>query len=82
MTVVYVVRGFSGRHYIGMTDDLDRRLIEHRSGHTYTTRRLGGDLILMAQRAFASRQESAQVERQLKSWQNPAEAAAYFDLPG
>ena len=65
-----------------MTDDLDRRLFEHRTGHTYTTRRLGGDLILVAQRAFATRQEAAQVERRLKSWKSPGKATAYLNLPG
>ena len=36
---VYVLQGT--RHYIGSTIDLDRRLVEHRSGHTHTTRRIG-----------------------------------------
>ncbi len=45
---VYVLRGFSGRHYIGQTNDLVVRLRQHRSGQTYTTARLGAQIELVA----------------------------------
>ncbi len=38
MAWVYILLGSGGRHYIGSTTDLDRRLDQHRSGHTYSTR--------------------------------------------
>jgi putative endonuclease len=73
---VYILQGNSGRHYIGMTDDLRRRLAEHSRGHTHTTKRLGGDLRLVARREFPTRVEAAAFERKLKSWKNPAKAVA------
>ncbi|MDQ3414492.1 MAG: GIY-YIG nuclease family protein, partial [Verrucomicrobiota bacterium] len=41
MAGVYILKGSTGRHYIGSTVDLEQRLEQHRRGHTYTTRRLG-----------------------------------------
>jgi tRNA/rRNA methyltransferase/putative endonuclease len=50
MAWVYILRGKSGRHYIGSTDDLERRLAEHQRGSNHTTRRLGGEVELVASR--------------------------------
>jgi hypothetical protein len=41
MAWLYILRGSTGRHYIGSTTNLERRLSEHRSGGTHTTQRLG-----------------------------------------
>ena len=76
---VYMLRGDNGRHYIGMTSDLTRRFEQHQRGHTHTTRRLGGVLQLLASKPFASREEAAAVERQLKAWKNPAKAQEFLD---
>ena len=78
MFTVYLLRGANGRHYLGQTTDLDARLAQHRRGHTYTTRRLGGELTLVAHRAFPSRSEAVRVERLLKNWKNPVKAAEYL----
>ncbi|HWA27022.1 MAG TPA: GIY-YIG nuclease family protein [Lacunisphaera sp.] len=75
---VYILRGASGRHYIGQTSDLPARLAQHLGGHTHTTRRLGGNVQLLASRAFATRAEAANAERMLKSWKNPAKALAWL----
>jgi hypothetical protein len=48
MAWVYILRGSSDRHYIGSAVDLDATLAQHRRGHTYTTRRLGESLELVA----------------------------------
>lgn len=37
---VYVLRDSDGKLYKGMTNNLSRRLKEHRSGHTRTTSRM------------------------------------------
>ena len=62
-----------------MTSDLPRRFAQHRRGHTHTTRRLGGELELLASRAYATRSEAAAVERKLKAWKNPLKARAFLD---
>lgn len=78
MFTVYVLRGASGRHYIGQTNDLAVRLAQHRAGQTHTTRRLGGALELVANREFPTREEALQAERMLKRWKNPAKAMAFL----
>ncbi len=72
MVWVYILRGSSGRHYIGSTDNLERRLLEHRHGGTHTTARLGGDLLLVASKQVASVGEARRIERELKRKKNPA----------
>ncbi|MFA5022662.1 MAG: GIY-YIG nuclease family protein [Candidatus Paceibacterota bacterium] len=41
MFTVYVLKDISGKIYKGMTNNLERRLKEHRSGHTVTTSKMG-----------------------------------------
>jgi predicted GIY-YIG superfamily endonuclease len=48
MAWVYMLRGASGRHYIGSTTHLGWRIEEHRRGHTHTTKRLGGEVEIVA----------------------------------
>jgi putative endonuclease len=71
MAWVYIVRGKSGRHYIGSTDDLDRRITEHQRGSNHTTHRLGGEIELIAQRQLSSMAEAHVLERELKRKKNP-----------
>ncbi len=79
MFSVYILKGASGRHYIGQTSDMASRLAQHRAGHTHTTRRLGGDLVLVAHRGFDSRAEALRIERMLKAWKNPAKAIDFLN---
>ena len=79
---VYLLHGYSGRHYIGMTSNQQRRLAQHREGHTYTTRQLGGDLQLLASNEYATRREAAAAERKLKAWKNPAKVLAFLTNHG
>ncbi len=71
MAWVYILRGESGRHYIGSTDNLDRRLREHAQGGTHTTHRLGGQLALIAAKELPSMAEARALERALKRKKNP-----------
>ena len=75
---VYVLKGDSGRHYLGMTAELERRLAQHRQEYTYTTRRLGGNLQLVASKACSTREEAVTLERRLKAWKNTAKVIAYL----
>jgi len=71
MAWVYILRGKSGRHDIGSTDDLRRRLSENQRGSNHTTRRLGGDVILVASRQLSAMAEARTLESQLKRKKNP-----------
>ena len=41
MFTVYVLKDTDGKLYKGLTNNLKRRLAEHRSGHTVTTSKMG-----------------------------------------
>jgi putative endonuclease len=78
MNVVYMLRGTSGRHYIGSTSNLAQRLEAHHRGNTATTKRLGHPLILVAFKEFPHAEEARRAERTLKAWKNPAKALGYL----
>jgi predicted GIY-YIG superfamily endonuclease len=67
MAWVYILQGATGRHYIGSTVDLDARFAQHLRGHTATTRRLGGELRIVAKKEMETLQQARKVERFLKS---------------
>jgi predicted GIY-YIG superfamily endonuclease len=71
MPWVYILRGSSGRHYIGSAIDLQARIAQHRRGHTHTTRRLGQELQLVATKQVKTVQEARTIERTLKAKKNP-----------
>jgi len=71
MAWVYILRGSSGRHYIGSTVDLDARVAQHERGHTATTKRLGAKLEIVAAKKFPSLTEARRIERALKNKKNP-----------
>jgi len=71
MAWTYMLRGSSGRYYIGSTTDLTRRLAEHRRGHTHTTKRLGDVLEVAGALELPTLQEARALERQLKRKKNP-----------
>ena len=71
MPWVYVLKGSSGRHYFGSTTELERRLEQHRTGHTYSTRRLGEELELIASLELDTLEEARKLEREMKRKKNP-----------
>ncbi|ACB74886.1 GIY-YIG nuclease family protein [Opitutus terrae] len=75
---VYMLQDEAGRCYIGETADLAKRLAQHRCGGTQTTRRMKGELRLIATRTLADAHEARVLERTLKSWKNPAKARQYL----
>ena len=82
MAWVYPLRGASGRHYIGSTTDLARRLDEHRRGHTHTTKRLGGQIEIMASLELATLDEARSLESELKRKKNPRLALCLLQRRG
>ncbi|MBV8212586.1 MAG: GIY-YIG nuclease family protein [Verrucomicrobia bacterium] len=71
MAWVYIIRGACGRHYIGSTEDLDRRFAEHQRGKVHSTRRFGQPLELIANREMPDIQSARTLERELKAKKNP-----------
>ena len=71
MAWVYILRGKSGRHYIGSTDDLERRIAEHRRGSNHTTDRFGGEIELVAAKEFSSVADARKIDVALKAKKNP-----------
>jgi predicted GIY-YIG superfamily endonuclease len=70
MAWVYILRG-GNRYYIGATDNLERRLAEHKRGSNHTTRRFGADVMLIAAKEVPSMIEARALERRLKRKKNP-----------
>jgi len=75
---VYILTGNSGRPYIGSTCDLERRLAEHQRGSCHSTRRLGGEVELVASCGCASMEEARHLELRLKRMKNPRAALAFL----
>ena len=71
MAWVYILRGSSGRHYIGSTENLERRLREHRRGSNHTTHRFGENIELMVTKEISSIVEARKLEIELKRKKNP-----------
>jgi predicted GIY-YIG superfamily endonuclease len=76
MAWVYILRGDSGRHYIGSTTKLERRFKDHRRGHAHSTKRLGGNLEIVAAVELADLDEARALEREMKHKKNPQLALA------
>ena len=70
MAWVYILRG-AERYYIGATEDLDRRISEHRRGSNHTTRRFGAEIQLVVAQEVESMIEARKLERALKRKKNP-----------
>jgi putative endonuclease len=54
---VYVLEDEQGKKYKGMTNNLSRRLQEHKAGKTFTTRKMS-DLKLVYFEEYTTRQEA------------------------
>ncbi len=78
MAWVYILRGSSGRHYIGSAVDFDARFAQHLRGHTATTKRLGDALEVVAKKEVPTLVEARKIERLLKRKKNPKLATHYL----
>ena len=79
MWYVYIIRsvGHLGQRYIGLTDDVDRRLAEHNSGHSPHTSKFRPwklDVII----GFAEKSKAVAFERYLKSGSGFAFSQKHF----
>jgi len=66
MYSVYVLSDMQGRFYKGVTNNLPRRLKEHRSGHTQTTARMK-DLEVVYEEKYDTFEKARSRELYLKS---------------
>ena len=71
----YLLSCADGSYYVGHTDDLERRLVEHQSGAFggYTSTRL--PVALAFAEEFPTRDEAICRERQVKNWSRAKKAA-------
>jgi putative endonuclease len=81
MAWVYILRGSSGRHYIGSTGNLERRIREHQRGSNHTTHRFGENIKLIAAKEISSIVEARKLEIALKRKKNPRLAAFMLQAP-
>jgi len=71
MAWVYIVRGAAERYYIGSTENLERRIAEHRRGSNHTTHRFGGEIEVVVAKELPSIAEARKLELILKRKKNP-----------
>ncbi len=62
---LYIIRGEHGRYYTGITNDIERRLKEHRSGASRSTVRYGV-IELVWSKTFRDRKEAREWEVRIK----------------
>ena len=68
MFYVYILKCNDGSYYTGHTDDIERRIAEHKGGlyQGYTSSRLPIQLVYLEE--FFSRIEALEAERKIKNW--------------
>jgi predicted GIY-YIG superfamily endonuclease len=74
MAWVHILRGSSGRHYVGSAVDGDARFAQHLRGHRQTTKRLGERIEIIVNKKVATLNEARRIERALKEKKNPTVA--------
>ena len=64
----YILRCSDRSYYVGHTDELERRLVEHETGATrgYTATRRPAELVWFQE--FPTREEAKAAEAQIKRW--------------
>ena len=70
MYYMYILKNErTGRYYIGLTNDITRRLKEHIGGKTRTTKILGTNNLVYSEE-FKTEVEAKQREKKLKSYKS------------
>lgn len=62
---VYIIRGSRGKYYTGMTNDIARRMSEHKGGQSRSTKSYG-DIELVWTKGFKDRKEARSMEVMIK----------------
>lgn len=64
---LYILKSEDGRYYIGSTNDLHRRLLQHQAGSTPSTHRMKNPELVFSQE-FETLQMARIIEKKIKSW--------------
>ncbi len=67
MFYVYVIKSFEGFHYTGMTEDLEKRVIEHNEKKLSFWTKRGTDWQLVYKEEIETKTEALKREKWLKS---------------
>lgn len=62
---IYILKDKGNKLYIGSTDNLERRMHQHESGHTQTTKRMK-KITLVFHQEYPSLEQARQIEIKLK----------------
>ena len=82
MFYVYVIESLkSGRLYTGFSDNIERRLIEHNSGKTKSTKNRG-PWVLMGFIQKNTRSEAIKLEKKLKSFKRKDRTLSFIKRNG
>lgn len=64
---LYILKNKQGKYYVGSTDNLERRLKQHRSNQSPTTKRLKAyDLVFYQE--YSSLLDARKIEKKIKLW--------------
>ena len=80
LSYVYILRCSDGTYYTGVTSELNKRIIEHKSGKyndSYTFRRRPLELVFYAE--FTDINQAILVEKQIKKWSKVKKEALIND---
>ncbi len=62
---VYVLQLTNGQYYVGSTNDIERRLLDHKNWHTVTTKRIPVNDVLCI-REYPTKEQARKIEVFLK----------------
>jgi putative endonuclease len=66
--LVYILYSISiDKYYVGYTDNIERRLIEHNTGQTRYTSNAGNPWKLVYQESYQTRSDAMKREREIKA---------------
>lgn len=64
---LYILQNLDGKFYVGSTDNLKRRIEQHKLGHTQTTKNMGTIKLVFSQK-YDTLLEARRMERKLKKF--------------
>jgi len=65
MAFVYILKDHKGKYYVGSSTDLERRIIQHKNGHTHSTHRMDKPILVFKQE-YPTLAKAREIERRIK----------------